>query len=166
MEDARIDSGCKTQAPTAPGGLFPKDRVDVDLVASTVTCPAGITVPIGGGRAGRAYVGEACVTCPLRARCTNSTGGRTISVGRYEASLGRARKRQSNADWQADYRGNRPKVERKLGHLMRRRNSGRRARVRGIAQVDAGFRLLAAAVNPARLAVLGLHPTSTGWAAG
>jgi len=167
LEDARIDSGCKTQAPTAPGGLFPKDRFDVDLVASTVTCPAGVNVPIGGGRAGRAmaYFGEACITCPLRAQCTNSAGGRTISVGRYEASLGRARKRQSSADWQADYRANRPKVERKLGHLMRRRHGGRRARVRGIAKVDADFRLLAAAVNLARLAVLGLHSTSTGWAA-
>jgi IS5 family transposase len=47
---------------------------------------------------------------------------------------------------------------------MRRRHGGRRARVRGTARVDADFRLLATAVNLARLAVLGLHRTTAGWA--
>lgn len=45
--------------------------------------------------------------------------------------------------WQADYRATRPKVERKIGHLMRRRHGGRRAKI----AVD--FALLAAAVNVA-----------------
>jgi hypothetical protein len=56
-------------------------------------------------------------------------------------------------------------VERKIAHLMRRRHGGRRARVRGKTKVAHDFALLAAAVNLARLAVLG--PTSTpghGWA--
>ncbi len=39
---------------------------------------------------------------------------------------------------------------------MRRRHGGRRARVRGQARVTADFALLAAAVNLARLGVLGL----------
>ncbi len=47
---------------------------------------------------------------------------------------------------------------------MRRKHGGRRARVRGTDRVDADFRLLAAAVNFARLAVLGLHGTAHGWA--
>ena len=47
---------------------------------------------------------------------------------------------------------------------MRRRHGGRRARVRGTARVDADFRLLAGAVNLARLAVLGLRGTAHGWA--
>ena len=50
----------------------------------------------------------------------------------------------------------RPKVERKIGHLMHRRHGGRRARVRGKARVAADFALLAAAVNLARLGVLGV----------
>ncbi len=58
----------------------------------------------------------------------------------------------------------RPKVERKLGHLMRRRHGGRRARVRGTGRVDADFRLLAGAVNLARLATLRVRGTATGWA--
>jgi hypothetical protein len=47
---------------------------------------------------------------------------------------------------------------------MRRRHGGRRARVRGRPKVDADFNLLAAATNLARLAVLGLRSTPTGWA--
>ncbi|WP_330256245.1 transposase [Nocardia sp. NBC_00565] len=57
-------------------------------------------------------------------------------------------------------RTTRPKVERKIGHLMRRRHGGRRARVRGRVKVAADFSLLAAAVNLARLAVLGIDSTT------
>ena len=96
--------------------------------------------------------------------CTKSPTGRTICVGPFEAVLDRARRRQADPDWAEDYRATRPKVERKLGHLMRRKHGGRRARVRGTAKVDADFNLLAAATNLARLAVLGLHSTPTGWA--
>ncbi|MGH9921019.1 MAG: transposase, partial [Nitrososphaerales archaeon] len=60
----------------------------------------------------------------------------------------------------------RPKVERKLAHLMRRRHGGRRARVRGRARVDADFTLLAGATNLARLAVLGVRSTPRGWVIG
>ena len=77
-----------------------------------------------------------------------------------------ARARQADPDRAADYRATRPKVERKLAHLVRRRHGGRRVRVRGLAKVAADFNLLAAAVNLARLGVLGLHWTpSDGWAA-
>lgn len=62
----------------------------------------------------------------------------------------------------ADYRATRPTVERKLAHLMRRRHGGRRARVHGTDRVDADFRLLAGAVNLARLAMLGVRGTAHG----
>jgi IS5 family transposase len=78
--------------------------------------------------------------------------------------LARARERQADDGWQKDYRATRPKVERKLAHLVRRKHGGRRVRVRGTARVDADFRLLAAAANLARLAVLGLRSTTSGWA--
>ena len=67
--------------------------------------------------------------------------------------------------WKADYRAIRPKVERELAHLMRRRHGGRRARARGRLRVAADFTLLAAATNLARLARLGLtHTPHHGWA--
>ena len=70
-----------------------------------------------------------------------------------------------NGPWRADYRATRPKVERKLGHLMRRKHGGRRARVRGVTKVGADFNLLAGAHNLARMATLGVRSTLTGWAA-
>ena len=86
-----------------------------------------------------AYFGAACASCPLAAQCTNAKGGRTVYVGPYEEQLARARARQHDPDWKADYRATRPKVERKIGHLTRRRHGGRRARVRGQTKIAADF---------------------------
>jgi hypothetical protein len=94
-----------------------------------------------------------------------SKTGRTITISRYETHLAAGRACQTDPAWQADYRATRPKVERKLAHLMRRRHGGRRARMRGQARIAADFNLLAAAVNLARLATLGLTRSSTGWIA-
>jgi DDE family transposase/transposase-like protein DUF772 len=167
LETAGAQIFTKVQPPTAPGGRFAKDRFTIDLDAGTVTCPNAVTVPIrpattGGGTA---VFGAACAACPLAVQCTGSAAGRTIRIGRYEAELARARTAQADPAWVAEYRATRPKVERKIGHLMRRRHGGRRARVRGTTKVAADFSLLAAAVNLARLGALGLRrATDQGWA--
>jgi hypothetical protein len=167
VEEAGLHSGLKVQPPAAVTDHFPKDRFAIDLDAKTVTCPAGVTVPIqprGGRHAGQARFGRACRTCPLAAQCTTASQGRTITIGPHEARLAAARQTQTSPAWQADYKATRPKVERKIGHLMRRRHGGRRARVRGQVKVAADFALLAAAVNLARLAVLGVTADSGTWA--
>jgi hypothetical protein len=155
----------KTQIPTAPGGRFAKDRFGIDLAAGMVTCPARLSVAIRPARrgGGRARFGVACSVCPLRQACTSSIGGRVVAIHPREATLAAARARQRDPAWLADYRATRPKVERKLAHLLRRRHGGRRARVRGLVRVAQDFKLLAAAVNLARLASLGLRSTDTGW---
>ena len=165
LEDEGIESKCKTQKTNATNGLFGKERFTVDLEDDTVTCPAGVTVSIrrhsdGGGIAKFA---QACITCALQAQCTKAKEGRSIAVNPNEAVLARARARQKHSNWIADYRATRPKVERKIAHLMRRRHGGRRARVRGLVKVAADFKLLAAAVNLARLGTLGTRSTHTGW---
>jgi len=171
LKAAEIDPNVKTQRPQAPDGHFTKDDFDIDLEHGTVTCPAGTTVGIGRGRKGparkerQARFGQACATCPLRDQCTSSANGRVVTVGSYEPELAQNRRRQAEPARAADYRATRPKVERKLGHLVRRRHGGRRARVRGKPKVSADFNLLVAAVNLARLAVLGLHWEPSGWAA-
>ena len=146
-----------------------KDRFAIDLEGKTVTCPAGITVAIraraGGRHAGQARFGAACHICPLAAQCTTAGQGRTITIGPYEARLAAAREAQASPAWQASYKATRPKVERKIGHLMRRRHGGRRARVRGQLKVAADFALLAAAANLAWLAVLGATADGRNWAA-
>jgi hypothetical protein len=155
----------KTQVPTAPGGRFAKDQFRIDLQAGTATCPARVTVAIRPARrgGGRARFGAACSVCPLRQACTGSLRGRVVAIHPREAELAAARARRRDPAWLADYRATRPKVERKLAHLLRRRHGGRRARVRGLVRVAQDFRLLAGAVNLARLASLGLRSTSTGW---
>jgi transposase len=165
LEDAGIDSRAKTQRPNATNGLFSKDRFVVDLEADTVTCPAGVTVSIRRHRdgGGMAKFADACTSCAMRAQCTNAKEGRSIAVGPNEAVLARARARQQDPEWLADYRATRPKVERKIAHLMRRKHGGRRARVRGRVKVAADFRLLAAAVNLARLGTLGVSSAPSGW---
>jgi Transposase DDE domain/Transposase domain (DUF772) len=171
LHAAGIDPRVKVQAAVAPGGHFTKDQFGIDLAAGTVTCPAQHTAPIVYNPNPRhrhhcqASFGEVCASCPLADRCTKAAGGRTITITAYEAELAAARARQADPDRAADYRATRPKVERKLAHLVRRRHGGRRVRVRGLARVAADFNLLAAAVNLARLGVLGLHWTpSRGWA--
>jgi transposase len=165
LEEEGIESKCKTQKPIARIGFFAKDRFVVNLEDDTVTCPNGVTVTIRRHvkGSGLAKFANACTSCPLRSQCTKSAKGRNIAVGLNEAVLSRARKRQHSPGWIADYRATRPKVERKLGHLMRRKHGGRRARVRGTEKVGADFSLLAAAVNLARLGILGATSTSSGW---
>jgi hypothetical protein len=168
LEEAGADISCKVQPPVAPGGRFAKDRFDIDLGAGTVRCPGEVTVNIRPAKAGggTAAFGTACAGCPLAAQCTSSGAGRTITIGRYEDALVRARAAQKDPAWQADYRATRPKVERKIGHLMRRWHGGRQARVRGQTKIAADFSLLAAAVNLARFGVLNLSSTGAGgWAA-
>jgi len=164
---AGIIANTKVQPPVNTSGRFTKDAFNVDTEAGTVTCPAGETVPIrldGNGTGdGTARFGTACAGCPFAAQCTNAKTGRTITVSRYHDLLTAARARQAEPEWKADYRATRPKIERKLAHLMRRRHGGRRARMRGTTKIDADFNLLAAAVNLARLATLGLTSTPTGW---
>ena len=155
------------QPPTAPGGRFTKDRFTIDLDSGTVTCPNAVTVRDPPGQAPAAAPPCSARRAPP-ARWPPSAPTRPPAApsrsARYEAELARARTAQADPAWVADYRATRPKVERKIGHLMRRRHGGRRARVRGTTKVAADFSLLAAAVNLARLGALGLRrATGHGW---
>ena len=167
LDKAGTGPRVKVPPPVAPGGLFPKDRFSTDLAAGTVTCPAGNTVAISFGKAGdgTACFGGACSNCPLRQSCTTAAARRTVSISPHEELLRAQRERCAGPSFAAAYRATRPKVERILAHLMLRRHGGRRARVRGRRKVDAGFNLLAASRNLARLAVLGLRSTPEGWVA-
>jgi Transposase DDE domain len=166
LEQRGVTAMTKVAAPTAPAGHFTKAQFRIDLDAGTVTCPARLQVPIlptrGGG--GLARFGGACQVCPLASACTSSRAGRTVTIHPQEARLQTARRRQQDPAWRADYRAHRPTVERKLAHLLRRRHGGRRARVRGLVRVTQDWRLLAAAVNLARFAALGLCSRPGGWA--
>src|ERR1035437_1406132 len=46
LDDAGLYNGIKCQPPAAVKGCFPKDRFTIDLDGKTVTCPAGVPLPI------------------------------------------------------------------------------------------------------------------------
>jgi hypothetical protein len=166
LDNNDVHNGLKVQPSARIKGHYDKDRFTIDLDARTVSCPAGSVAGIrahGGRHAETAEFGAACAECLLRGGCTTAKTGRTIAISPYEVHLAAGRARQTDPVWKADYRATRPKVERKIGHLMRRRHGGRRARVRGQVKVAADFSLLAAAVNLARLGKLGLVSTRSGW---
>ena len=160
LAKAGAAANVKVQPPVAPDGIFSKSKFRIDLTSDTVTCPAGVLVQIRRSKdgSGLASFGASCRQCPLASSCTkNKQGGRNITVHKDEALLQSARNAQQDPAWRANYRATRPKVERKLAHLMRRRHGGRRACVQGTERVARSFAMLCAAVNLNRLAALGLH---------
>jgi Transposase DDE domain len=137
----------------------------VDLGRGTVTCPAGqVAVITPAARGGKASFRPWCASCPLRPACTAAKHGRTIAIHPHEAVLQRARAVQRDPAWQQRYRASRPIVERKVAHFTRRAWGGRRARTRGLARITTDLVTRAAALNWARLAVLGLDRDQAGWA--
>jgi len=165
IEGKGAEANVKVQAPPAREGFYSKDDFAIDLIAQTVTCPAGVLVQIRVGKDGGAFVAfrSSCATCPLRPRCTDAKAGRTIQIHPHEQTLQRSRTHQKSPAWKKDYRATRPKVERKFGRLMRHRHGGRRARVRGTLRVRHDFSLLGAAINLRRLAALGIHHDGSRW---
>jgi transposase len=160
-----IQAMTRVQLPVSRGGRFSQANFQIDLAAATATCPADHTVNLRPQKDGThaAGFGVRCRNCPMREQCTSSKTGRTITVHAQHDVLEAHRDEQRDADWQLDYKSTRPKVERKIGHMMRRKHGGRRARVRGRLRIELDFSLLAAATNLARLSRLGLNLDSGTW---
>lgn len=156
LEQAGIEPNVKVQPPSAREGMYSQDAFTIDVKANTVCCPAGQLVSLRRSKdgGGHASFGASCNDCPQKAACTTNKDGRSVNVHAKHEVLDRARKRQRDPAWREKYRATRPKVERKLAHMMRRKHGGRRARVRGTVRVRQDFALLAAATNLVRLAKL------------
>jgi hypothetical protein len=156
IENGGAVAEVKVQPSPAVKGCFSQDNFVIDEQARTVACPRGVLVMLrlNKDHSATARFGSACDECPIRAQCTTSKDGRLINVHPKRALLERHRKRHAVPENKQRYRATRPKVERKIAHLMRRRHGGRRARVRGAVRVGQDFSLLAAATNLARLARL------------
>lgn len=166
LEDDGYEVIAKVPPATNRDGRYSKDDFIIDLDAGTVACPAGHSVMIRFSRkgSGRADFAGHCSGCPLRASCTTSTSGRSITIHRREALLQRAKAKQATPEWQHAYRSTRPKVERKIAHFVRAGWGARRARTRGVKRVATDAATRAAAINWARLETLGLTFTNGRWA--
>ena len=163
LESAGIEPNVKVQPPSARVWLIETAAFEIDTKAVEARCPAGVRVSLRMLKDGSqiADFGASCAECPLRSQCTASKSGRTIKLHPKHETLDRHRRRQRDDAWQKQYRKVRPRVERKIGHLMRRKHGGRRARVRGRERVKQDFALLAASINLARLAALGVRIAPT-----
>jgi len=137
--------------PAIAGG-FGRDDFDVDHETNTVTCPAGEVATFGLSLIAR--FGAACATCPLRARCTTSAKGRSVSINLYDIELQAARRQAETEVFQRDYRRWRPMVERAIAWLVAGNN--RRLRYRGVVRNHQWLMTRTAALNLRRLVRLGL----------
>ncbi len=151
----------KPLQPAVPGG-FTLDDFIVDEQAGAVTCPAGITRPLTPAR--NVIFGAACGSCPLRARCTTSKTGRTLSLHPRDGLL-----RAARADWAAggglrkDYMARRPNAERAIAHVATWRGRRLKLRYRGVAKNNAWFKRRTAAINLRNLVGRGLARREGGW---
>jgi hypothetical protein len=118
---------CKAWRVRNASGRFAKDQFTLDVAAGQLTCPAGVSMPFEPGRTVRFPAGT-CAACPLRARCTSSAAGRSVSIHPDEALMAELRRRQHTPDGRAKLR-ERTQVEHALAHVGHWQ--GRRARYLG-----------------------------------
>lgn len=117
--DAERTLTAKVPQENRNNGLFPKSAFTIHLEERTATCPGGHTTEMaddhkGGGRT--YYFDEFCPGCPLRARCTTSAMGRSLSEHPQEDLLQQAKAYQATPEGKGNLR-KRVMVENALGRL-------------------------------------------------
>ncbi len=118
---------CKAWRVRNAGGRYAKDQFSIDFGAGQLTCPAGVSIGFQPGKTVH-FPKDTCAACPLRARCTTSSNGRSVSIHPDEALLAELRQRQHTPAGRARLR-ERVQVEHALAHVGHWQ--GRRARYRG-----------------------------------
>jgi transposase len=118
---------CKAWRVRNTTGRFPKDQFSLDFAAGQLTCPAGVAMPFQPGKTVH-FPKATCAACPLRARCTTSSHGRSVSIHPDERLLAELRQRQQTPEGRAELR-ERVAVEHALAHVGHWQ--GRRARYLG-----------------------------------
>jgi Transposase DDE domain/Transposase domain (DUF772) len=150
----------KPLVPAVAGG-FTLDDFTIDEAAGTVTCPGGHTRTMTATRT--VTFGAVCADCPLRARCTTATGGRSMSIHPYEQLLRAARAQARTPEFQQAY-PTRSTVERIVAWTAT--NRGRRIKLRylGVDKNHAWLRTRCAAINLRTLINSGLTRRDGAWA--
>jgi transposase len=143
-------------ADTSPNGFKLAD-FGLDRAAKRATCPAGQTATKWVERTERdgsqavhiQFPAAACQACPLRARCTDSKGGRSLTLSEHYEVLQARRAEARTATFRAAMRA-RPGIEATLSELVRVHGL-RRHRYRGDAKRHFEHLLKGAACNLKRL---------------
>jgi hypothetical protein len=147
---------CKAWRVRNTGGRYAKDQFSLDFAAGQLTCPAGVTMPFQPGKTVH-FPKDTCAACPLRACCTTSSNGRSVSVHPDEALLAELRQRQQTPAGRAKLR-ERTQVEHALAHVGHWQ--GRRARYCGIRKNLFDLRRVAVVHN---LHVIARQPVTDGY---
>ena len=114
--------------PVRNGKRFHKQTFVLDWERQTIQCPAKQEMPFVPGGVVH-FPKETCAQCPLKAQCTTSSKGRSVSIHPDEALLTELRERQQTPQGRAKLR-ERVAVEHTLAHVGRWQ--GRCARYRGL----------------------------------
>jgi IS5 family transposase len=140
-----------------PPAGFPPEAFTPDATGRRLTCPAGQTTGKRDRNANDTgwkyrFSARQCGGCPLRRQCLaepETTGSRTVIKNDYEATYRAAREKATTPRYR-EVRSQHPRVERKLGELVRW-HGARRARYRGRAKVLIQGLLTGWVVNVKRL---------------
>jgi transposase len=114
--------------PVRQGKRFHKQAFVLDWQQHTIRCPAQQEMPFELGGVVH-FPKDICTQCPLKAQCTTSSKGRSVSIHPDETLLIELRQRQQTPQGRAKLR-ERVAVEHTLAHIGRWQ--GRRARYRGL----------------------------------
>jgi transposase len=114
--------------PVRLGKYFHKQVFTLDWERHLIRCPARQEMPFQPGGVVH-FPKETCAQCPLKAQCTTSAKGRSVSIHPDEDLLIELRERQQTPQGRARLR-ERVAVEHTLAHVGRWQ--GRRARYRGV----------------------------------
>ncbi len=101
--------------PVHNGAHFPKTAFRLEWAQGTLRCPNDVVVPFQPGATVH-FPAETCAACPLRARCTSSAQGRSVTIHPDERLLAELRERQLSAAGRAQLR-ERVAVEHTLAHI-------------------------------------------------
>ena len=114
--------------PVRQGTHFHKQAFVLDWQRQLIRCPAAQEMPFVPGGVVH-FPKETCAQCPLKAQCTTSAKGRSVSIHPDEALLVELRQGQQTPEGRSKLR-ERVAVEHTLAHVGRWQ--GRRARYRGL----------------------------------
>jgi len=147
---------CKAWRVRNTGGRPARDQLILGFAAGQLTCPAGVTMSFESGKAAHFPEGT-CAACPLRARCTASSNGRSVSIHPGEALPAELRRRQQTPEGRSKLR-----ERTEAGHTPAHAGhwQGRRARYRGTRKNLSGPRRVAVVHN---LHVTARQPVTDGY---
>jgi len=114
--------------PVREGKQFHKQTFVLDWERQIIRCPAEQEMPFVAGAVVH-FPKEICAQCPLKAQCTSSPKGRSVSIHPDEALLVELRQDQQTPEGRSKLR-ERVAVEHTLAHVGYWQ--GRRARYRGL----------------------------------